>query len=150
MSDHLECKFPNLKQEKFEITSEATPGYNCIAWAANDTSKYWWPRGFQPYPARYYYWPRNLPRVSTLDNFIQAFVLLGYERCGTSELQQGYEKVAIYVDTRSVPTHMARQLESGAWTSKLGDDEDIEHSELASVEGASYGRAHTFLKRLRE
>ena len=150
MSDHLECKFPKLKQENFEITSEATRDYNCIAWAADDTSKPWWPIRIMPYPAKQYYWPRNLPRVRTLDNFVQAFALLGYETCSTSELEQGYVKVAIYVNANGAPTHMARQLESGAWTSKLGDDEDIEHSTLASVEGAAYGKAHTFLKRPRK
>jgi hypothetical protein len=46
-----------------------------------------------------------------------------------------------------VPKHAARSLPNGAWTSKLGDDEDIEHSTLAVLEGREYGRAKVFLKR---
>lgn len=48
------------------------------------------------------------------------------------------------------PTHAARQLSSGHWTSKLGDCEDIEHFALDGVANKIYGAAVVFLKRLRE
>lgn len=150
MSDHLECLFPSLKRSDYEIKSEATSDYNCVAWAANDTTKGWWPSRIRPYPYRVYYWPRGLPRVSTKANFIRAFELLGYRLCTGPELEPGFEKVAIYVNENGAPTHMARQLDSGIWTSKLGDDEDIEHHTLESVEGTEYGRAVRFLKRPRK
>lgn len=38
------------------------------------------------------------------------------------------------------PTHMARQLPDGTWSSKLGPNEDITHFTLDALE--SYGRAH--------
>ena len=45
-----------------------------------------------------------------------------------------------------IPTHAARQLRSGRWTSKLGQAEDIEH-ELRALEGAIHGAVVLILKR---
>ncbi len=42
--------------------------------------------------------------------------------------------------------HMARQLPSGHWTSKLGDLDDIEH-DLSALEGIEYGRVAMILAR---
>lgn len=42
---------------------------------------------------------------------------------------------------------MARQLPSGAWTSKLGGLEDIEHEALDAINCDSYGEPVQFLKR---
>jgi len=44
------------------------------------------------------------------------------------------------------PTHAARQLPSGRWSSKLGPMEDIEH-ELQDVTGSVYGSVVLVLKR---
>ena len=81
------------------------------------------------------------------------FRILGYEPCEKAEFETGYEKVAIYIDRLDRPTHMARQLFSGWWTSKLGNGEDIIHK-LAGVEGPGfvgrdYGRVVQVLKRPR-
>ncbi len=48
--------------------------------------------------------------------------------------RRDFEKIAIYVDTDGVPTHAARQLPDGSWTSKLGDWEDIQHQTLEALE----------------
>ena len=51
----------------------------------------------------------------------------GYAPIGEDgPLQDGYEKIAIYA-LDGEPTHAARQLDTGRWTSKLGKHEDIEH-----------------------
>ena len=56
------------------------------------------------------------------------------------------EKVAIYaIGGRT--KHMARQLPSGAWTSKLGDLEDIEHESLSALEGSDYGNVAMIMAR---
>ena len=88
----------------------------------------------------------NISGQATLENFILAFAKLGYEPCENSELENGFEKVAIYVSTKDeihapkgTPTHMARQLKNGNWTSKLGKDVDISHKTLQSIEGKTYG-----------
>ncbi len=102
--------------------SPQTEDYNCIAWAADDTSQCWWPdkMGIG-------YWPERVPRDETLDSFIAAYRDIGYEVCNDPMPELGYKKVAIYVDTEGKPTHAARQLVSGNWTSKLGVSFDIEH-----------------------
>jgi hypothetical protein len=58
------------------------------------------------------------------------------------------EKIAIFADATGSPTHAARQLTSGRWTSKLGEAEDIEH-ELRAIEGDIYGTVVAILKRPR-
>lgn len=68
--------------------------------------------------------------------------------CVDSSLEAGYEKVAIFVKN-SLPSHAARQLESGAWTSKLGPSHDIEHDALSGVEGSEYGSVAKILRRPR-
>ena len=93
------------------------------------------------------YWPEGAPRKENLDSFIAAFRTLGYEPCDTEELEQGIEKVAIFLKPKNVPTHMARQLPDGTWTSKLGDKQDIIHDNLRAVEGRTYGEVKQILCR---
>jgi len=136
----IQTGFPNLA-DTFRVTSEETDHYNCIAWAAEDTSHWWWPL----YPS---YWPNRAPREVTLDAFISAFASLGYTPCVDGSLENGKEKVVIYL-RQGVPTHMARQLASGTWTSKLGPAWDIGHFLPAEVGGQVYGDAVQYLWRPR-
>ena len=50
----------------------------------------------------------------------------GFEGCETDALELGTEKIALFADD-GIFTHVARQLPNGRWTSKLGNDVDIEH-----------------------
>ncbi len=135
----LESLFQHLPDGRYQITSPQTLNYNCIAWAASETNRKWWPIGA--------HWPQNIPREETVAAFILAFATRNYEPCDNGTLEDGYEKVVIYVDSSQTPTHMARQLSSGRWTSKLGDLEDIEHETLRQLEDGHYGRAIQYLKR---
>jgi hypothetical protein len=137
----LEQYFPNLKSTPFSITSESTRVYNCIAWAANDDQNWW-----EPDPYNQYYWPPNIQREYSLQALIQVFVLFGYEPCESQDSEPGFERVAIYVDQDGVPTHAARKLSSGLWTSKLGTLEDIEHT-LEGLENSRYGKVGQILRR---
>ena len=65
--------------------------------------------------------------------------LQGYAETQNREPEINVEKVAIFASGDGRVTHMARQLASGAWTSKLGRDEDIEHSDLSVLENGEYG-----------
>jgi hypothetical protein len=67
--------------------------------------------------------------------------------CGDADLEDGYEKVALYA-LRGIPTHAARQLPSGAWTSKLGALEDVQHP-LDGLQVEDYGAPVRYLKRRR-
>ena len=141
--------FRSLDSSNHVRTSEATEKYNCIAWAAGHTDEVWWPIY---YPTAPYTWPLGQQDNEDLDTFIAGFETIGYERCESPDFEEGYIKVAIYTDlVLGLPTHMARQLnDHSAWTSKLGDLEDISHSSLDALEGGKgfgYGRATAILKR---
>lgn len=151
MCPQLEAALENLQGtgcDKYPISPQTPPlplGYNCIAYAAGHTDGPWWPN-----LNKLYFWPDHLPRQSpgteTRENFIKAFEWKSYRLCKDGNHRRGIEKVAIFLkDNR--PTHAARQLESGRWTSKCGSLEDIEHARLADVEGSVYGKAAIFLHR---
>lgn len=67
--------FQNLAKSDAEKKSSENTSYNCIAWAANDTTRRWWPR------ASGYYWPANIRDDDSLESFVGAFATLGYEPC---------------------------------------------------------------------
>ncbi len=142
MSDQLPIFFPGLRTTPFRVTSLADHRYNCIGWAANDASNWWWPFGDTPPVV----WPAAAARELTLAAFIAAFHTLGYVAGADESLEPGLEKVALFADPAGTPTHAARQLPSGQWTSKLGQGEDIEH-ELRALEGEIYGAVALILKR---
>lgn len=136
-----ESDFPNLQPDNHELTSGSTIEYNCIAWAAGDTEKWWWPDQMGVG-----YWPPSAPRQETRLAFILAYGTLGYVPCNDGGVEAGFEKIAIYEDA-SGPTHAARQIADGRWTSKLGQFEDIVHVVPECLEGPCYGRAVQYLKR---
>lgn len=95
-----------------------------------------------------YFWPEGLDRTAvTLDNFVKAFQTQGYEVCRDDSVEIGFEKVAIYADADGVPTHAAHGSETGVWSSKLGNMEDIEHPSPIVVAGEHYGTPQAFLRR---
>ena len=134
--------FPKLGVTDFKITSPITTDYNCIAHAADEDDRCWWPISHPRY-----YWPPGLPRENTLASFIAGYGTLGYVPCDSFEEEEGYEKVVIYVDANGEPKHAAKMLPGGRWTSKLGDWEDIDHKALAGVSGVDYGHPKQALKR---
>ncbi|MCK9581516.1 MAG: hypothetical protein M0Q92_13860 [Methanoregula sp.] len=135
-----EQDFPNLNQEGFQVTSAINVSYNCIAWAAGDNNKWWWPDNF-----KICYWPEDIPRQDSVDAFIKMFGKFGYSPCENRELEDGYEKIAIYANDTAV-THASRQLPTGKWTSKLGQSHDIEHT-LIGLNSKKYGMVQQILKR---
>lgn len=142
-ADRFGNDFPLLNEEGWTETSPIDPAYNCIAWAAEGDRRWWWP-GAPPIG----FWPPDVADEPTVAAFEALFVQLGYAPCETGELEEGFEKVAIYSKEGEV-THAARQLVSGRWTSKLGRNIDIEHT-LRGLEGPTYGEVVRFLKRRRK
>lgn len=139
----IEDLFPGLRGSAYQITGPPDPAYNCIAWAAGATDIWWWPVG----DPQQVHWPVGVPREETLAAVQAAFALLGYSVCDHAEAEHGSEKIALFVNAGGFPTHVARQLESGRWTSKLGQLERIEHS-LCDLEGTEYGSVVLVMKRL--
>lgn len=140
----ISLDFPDAKN--FQVTSRRTGDYNCIAWAAGENDRWWWPdRNLQ------YFWPKSIPREVTVAAFVAAFEIKGYSVCDSPELEPEYDKIVIYTSATGRPTHAARQLPNGKWTSKLGAAWDISHEvdDIAGFKGKSYGRVCTYMKRLR-
>ena len=139
----IQACFSKPRADSFEITGHATRKYNCIAWAAEDTSQWWWPE-----PSGY--WPDGVAEELTLAAFVQAFGALGYVPCDSPILERRSVRVASYVKN-GVPTHAARQLPNGRWTSKLGPSERIEH-DFDALEGNGlheYGQITQIMSRQR-
>jgi hypothetical protein len=155
----LEQVFPKLVAAGYEETSKKTCSYNCIAWAAHDTHRWWW-----PHPDAY--WPAWIKQKVTVDCFVRTFRWFGYRECNNSRREFAFDKVALYaVHTSGVPMvppttleelrdwhpkHMARQMPDGAWTSKAGTEEDITHYTLDAVERYGpnpYGCPVLYMKR---
>jgi hypothetical protein len=132
--------FPRLRHSQFKISSPPDHHYNCIGWAAGSNRQLWWPGTI--------FWPRGCPTEETVDAFIRAFQTVRYEVCENVDLQGGYEKIALYA-INGKPTHAARQLRTGKWTSKLGLSYDIEHESPDSLADGEYGQVVLILKRLR-
>lgn len=166
---HLEAGFPKLAAAGYNKTSNATgrppvPGaYNCIAWAADDMRCWWWPASPDVY------WPPWIKSSEeTVPCFVRTFRWLGYRLCKSSRREFAYEKVVLYAIHNSylpmipptdwrdfgdwIPTHMARQLPDGTWTSKCGGNEDITHFTLDALESYGtpndYGCPVLYMKRL--
>ena len=140
VSVDLEYAFPGLRGTSYEITSRADRSYNCIAWAAGDASRWWWPDDQN-------FWPKDVTARPSLAAFSQVFARLGYEVCENASMENGWEKIAIYAMEDGSPTHAARQLPDGSWTSKLGRAEDISHVTLDSICGDRYGKVAILLRR---
>src|SRR5262245_2030434 len=128
---------PRLTADNYRESSPATWEYNCIAWAAGVTDAWWWPVTGR-------YWPPRVPREETLGALLAAFATLGYTPGFSFLPEPTIEKVALYV-SGGTPTHAARQLPSGMWTSKLGPAIDIEHTTPDAVAGGVYGEVVAIL-----
>lgn len=135
----LYSTFPKLRGATFEVRSPKTPDYNCIAFAANDTTKLWWPGTPDAF------WPEQASEDETVEAFTGMFGAKGYSECETRDLEAGFEKVAIFKKGGEV-THAARQLPDGRWISKIGTNVDIAN-ELSDLESDLYGEVAVCLHR---
>ncbi len=135
--------FPRLRTRPYQVTSDDTEEYNCLAWAAGENHRKWDPTD----PS--HHWPAT--RSLTIAAFYEAYATERYVPCDDGTLESGFEKIAIYVTLDGGPKHAARQLSNGKWTSKLGDGWDIEHDTVEDVsngvQNEDYGLAVAFMKR---
>jgi hypothetical protein len=136
-----EVQFPYLGN--WTQSSKRCPRYNCAAFAAGDESQKW-----DPFPPGVHYWPLDVPRSYSLTAFIEAYNAIRYSVCEDGSLDLFYEKIAIYMNEYGGVVHVARQLLSGQWTSKMGNEEDIIHESPESL-GVGYGEPRCFMRRSR-
>lgn len=124
--------FPRLTNKNGRLTSPEDRSYNCIAWAAGVNTSRW-----EPDPFFQYYWPPGIERRNTIRSYRQAFAWLGFDPCDNSNLEPGFKKIALYAEN-DIPKHASRQVDGTWWTSKLGNDIDIEHT-FNALDGGFYG-----------
>jgi hypothetical protein len=137
--------YPNLNAANHrDIIGTPDDRYNCVAWAAGIDNEWW-----EPAPGKT--WPGNAPRglaghkVAAL---MLVFASVGFVECNDGSLEEGIEKIAIYADGDEW-MHAARQLESGKWMSKMGENEQIEHDTPEDLVGPAFGQVAAFMKRKR-
>jgi hypothetical protein len=151
VASDLVDRFPALRADSFRITSQKDDKYNCVAWIARDTSKWWEPA------VDGYYWPRNidpddLDPDDDLNEYMRTFSELGFVECGSGELEAGVEKIAIFASDSSFE-HVAYQAPDGLWSSKLGILNDIRHNspdDLVGPPPGAYANVTTFMARPRQ
>lgn len=88
-----------------------------------------------------------MPAWPSLTAFVELFERQRYERCEDDTYETGFEKIAIFTYPSGEPTHVARQLANGKWTSKLGGSVDIEHDELRAVSCGLFGDVAVLMRR---
>ena len=143
MVAEIDALFPGLQSSGYRVTSSRTLDYNCIAWAAGDTTRWWWPDPDPNNAAAF--WPAAVSRQETVSSFLSALGTIGFTPCADDSPELGFEKVALFA-LNGIPTHAARQLANGRWTSKIGALEDIEHT-LHELSGGEYGSVVQVLRR---
>ncbi len=95
-----------------------------------------------------------MPHDISIETVQRLFTAKGFVASSNSDLEPNVEKLALFAIEAEF-THVARQLPDGAWTSKLGEDCDIEHELQALMTPPSsfalwrYGRITTYMRRRR-
>lgn len=143
LSKEDEDCFPNLHAVGYRVTSPKDVKYNCFAYAAGEMHRKWDP-SMIPIPG--YFWPKGVERNYDPETVLHAFESVGFVQCESSDLEEGFEKIAIYYKDKEA-THAARQDATGAWLSKLGNEEDIKHKHPHCFGGSIYGEVIFFMKR---
>jgi hypothetical protein len=141
----LKRRFPSLASTRFEVTSDDTRTYNCLAWVLGDQENWISPTLFDE-DLGLYPWPEGVPRENTVRTWMLALESYGFTRCEEPVPEPGVEKVAVYWNGETQEIHFALQLPSGLWTSKVGRWEDITH-ELDGLTGDRYGQVIGFVSR---
>ena len=137
----IQARFPRLNSGNYRETSHATDRYNCMAFANYDERRWW-----EPLFGGRFYWPPNVGSAFTLDTSSRIFLQNGYVPTDSSDVEPGFEKVALYEDHYK-DIHVAIS-DGNTWKSKLGAWQDIEHLSLDLLEGDNqYGSVRMILQR---
>jgi hypothetical protein len=135
-----------LKDHSVKSPKDTT--YNCIAFAAGDTTRWWEDLLLIPDPG--FYWPPGAHRdddVGSIEALKRCYATIGYEECTDGNLEPGYTKVALYAKTPEDYEHAVVLDENGTWYSKLGDGFDIHHPTAQCICGPLYGTVMCYMKR---
>jgi hypothetical protein len=81
-----------------------------------------------------------------LQAFEELFTKWAWAETADANLEHGLQKIALYA-LFGEPTHAARLMPNGFWTSKLGGAIDITHNNLAELTGPKYGMVYKVYKK---
>jgi len=118
-----------------------------VAYVAGDYTQNW---DCTSLPLPGYYWPHDAIHSSDIGALVSAFECIGYEICAGAYVEDGYDKVALYVDQQGFWTHAAKQEDDGAWSSKIGIWEDIRHRTPHAMSGSEYGQVMYYMRRAKQ
>lgn len=133
--------FPNLQSDcHFEILSEATPEYNCIAWAMGYTDRW-----IDTDTAPGHWWPSGAKRDNKNSSLISAFEQQGFVLCDDAHFEEEYDKVVLY-GADGFWTHASRVVSEDSEHSKFGGTWDGTHGHNM-FHDTIYGDAFAYMKR---
>lgn len=133
--------FPNSTDNNWRWKSQPTWEYNCLAFSVHREDVWMWPDEREQFS-----WPVGMPRgddIATLRAFFQS---IGFSVCASTAIEAGFEKIAIYA-MGTDPSHVARQIGSGRWKSKMSGGIDIEHDDLTVLADGDYGNVQLIMRR---
>jgi hypothetical protein len=139
----LEKRFLGLRGAQWRETSPQNERYNCVAWACDDTERWWWPWPEGDPPG---YWPGDGSADDSLASALAMFEARGYTRC-EPETAGTHDDVVVLYDAAGRLRHVARRAASGWWASKLGALNDIEHQTLDAIAGPQCGSPRVWMRR---
>lgn len=138
----LELLFPKLRGTQWSIISRRNKRYNCFAWAAGENDRKW---DF----GKKDYWPKGVKKGYGIAYLVAAYVAEGFSVCPKAECaayDPSCETIVLY-ELHTNGSHAARLLPNGAWTSKIGALEDIQHEAPEHLSGTVYGDPLVYMKR---
>jgi hypothetical protein len=130
--DDIYDRLPRLRESVHRVTSPPSDDYNCAGWVVRDLKGYFAPGLF---------WPEGIPKPERegdedLEAYLALFRSWGYEECDSPDLEPGLLKIAIYAKDGFFH-HVAKQLRSGAWSSKIGQAHDLRHEDLSALDDSA-------------
>jgi hypothetical protein len=142
--EEIEETFPLLRRgENCKKASEWDFNYNCLAFVLGDYSNWWEPPGVFGH-----YWPPGFSQDISVDTVTSIIKLHGFTVEFNPHETPVTESIAIYAKGDDWE-HFAK-YSGGVWKSKIGEDEDIEHSSPDLLEGEFYGYVVKILSREQE
>lgn len=133
--------FPHLGTDQhYELLSEQTPIYNCIAWAMGFNDR-WVDVLLSPG----HWWPAGVRREVSPQALIDAFAAVGFVETDNAHFEDGFDKVALY-QKNGEWTHASRIENDEVEYSKFGGSFDGIHSHNI-FSGSIYGDEYAYMKR---
>lgn len=148
--EQLISQFPLLENDnKFIVTSNFTPIYNCIAWAMGFTDR--WvavvdSTNINVMRGRFTWWPEGIEQSMRPEALKSAFEALGFVACDNYEYEYGYDKSVLYSKDGKW-SHASRIVSNFEEHSKFGESWNAHHGRN-KFSGSIYGDAYCCMRRL--